>query len=128
MFDTEEIHHSVRGALGASSQVFRRRFARSGKFQPNLAGAVGYCDVAPTNAVTFNLTLNGAASNAIGATIGQLKFAAGSRVATFTITPGANLGIVPGGQFFVISPSVLDPTLSGLEFAIPYNVIGETVG
>lgn len=127
VFDTEEINHSVRGAFGASSQVFRRRFARSGKFLPNLVGAVGYCDVAPTNAVTFNLTLGGAVPNAMGTTIGQLRFAAGSRVATFTMTAGANLSIVPGGQFFVISPSSVDPTLSGLEFAIPYNVIGETV-
>jgi hypothetical protein len=44
------------------------------------------------------------------------------------MTANANLGIVPSGQFFVVSPSVVDPTLSGLEFAIPYNVIGETVG
>ncbi|ACS43940.1 hypothetical protein [Methylorubrum extorquens] len=128
VFDTEEINHSVRGAFGASSQVFRRWFARSGKFLPNLAGAVGYCDVAPTNAVAFNLTLGGAVPNATGTTIGQLRFAAGSRVAIFTMTANANLGIVPGGQSFVISPSVVDPTLSGLEFAIPYNVIGEAVG
>ncbi|MEG9500299.1 MAG: hypothetical protein MIN69_00235 [Methylorubrum extorquens] len=78
--------------------------------------------------MTFNLTLGAAVANATGVTIGQLRFAAGSMVATFTMTANANLGIVPSGQFFVVSPSVVDPTLSGLEFAIPYNVIGETVG
>lgn len=96
--DTEELFVSVRGTFTANSEVFRRRFARSGKFKPLFRGAVAYCDAAPTNEARFKIVVGQAVAGSSGVTVGEVIFAAGAKVGTVSMVANANLGISAGGS------------------------------
>lgn len=103
------------GKPGASSQIYRRRLARKGRFDPTFNGAVAVCDVAPAAEVRFRILIN-------SFWVASAIFAAGSKTATFLMQTGANLAFDAGAGCSIIAPQTQDANLSGLDISIPYQL------
>lgn len=112
---TDEVTYSMFGKPGASSQLYRRRFSRKGRFDPTFNGAVAVCDVAPAAEVRFRILVN-------SFWIASAIFAAGSKNATFLMQTNANLSFNAGDSFSIIAPQTQDANLSGLDISIPYQL------
>lgn len=112
---TDEVTFAMFGKPGASSQIYRRRFSRKGRFDPTFNGAVAVCDVAPAAEARFRILVN-------SFWVASAIFAAGSKNGTFLMQTGANLGFEAGGGFSIIAPQTQDTNLSGLDISIPYQL------
>ncbi|CAX22071.1 protein of unknown function [Methylorubrum extorquens DM4] len=85
-----------------------------GQLRFGFEGAVAFCDAAPAAEARFGVYLDAIA-------VGEIVFAAGSKNGSFYMFPNAKLNWASGARFRVLSPSVQDEQLRGLEFAIPYT-------
>jgi hypothetical protein len=92
---------SFTGKPPAGAVLLRSMIHRSGYIGPNQAGSddesgsLVKAGTAPTAAVTLNLALN-------GTVIGTVKFAIGSKVATYTTTGGTPTGVEVGDAGHVL--------------------------
>lgn len=75
----------------------------------NLVGSYAKCDVAPTGAVSCDITQN-------GTSIGSINFAAGSTTGTFTFASAVTT--TPGDIIAVTAPSTADSTFAGVAVAL----------
>lgn len=112
---TDEVTFAMFGKPSASSQIYRRRFSRKGRFDATFNGAVAACDVAPAAEARFRILVN-------SFWIASAIFAAGSKNGTFLMQTGANLAFDAGASFSIVAPQTQDANLSGLDISVPYQL------
>lgn len=93
-----------------ASEVLLRKLVAIGFTLPaGLGGSLATLDTAPTNAVTFSLRRN-------GVEVGSFTFAAGAKVATFSLAAATVFG--SGDALSIVAPASADPTAAGLTVTI----------
>jgi hypothetical protein len=97
------------GTPSASANLLRAVVPVACTFPASLTGSKAVCDVAPTSAVTCNITHN-------GTVVGSVNFAASATSGTFTFSSAVNNAA--GDVWAVVAPASPDATFAGPAIAL----------